>query len=219
MESVLKGVGAALSAESKISVLLVDDHALVADLLSGALSSSHGFEVDVCSSFAAALAQIKKREEKYDVILLDYELPDLQGMAAIQKMVSLSAGNVVVFTSNANPFVVEAALKLGVYGYISKSVSVKAIGHAVRLVADGEVFLPSDYIRYGKNIAEERFNFRQREIRVLSLLAEGLPNKEIGAILKIEEWAVKSDVKSLARKLEAKNRTQVILQAKRLGIL
>jgi len=119
----------------------------------------------------------------------------------------------------ANWTIVERALRLGASGFIPKTLALKTLGHAIRLIADGEVYLPTDMLLHrARGEDETDFGFKPREQRVLALLCEGMPNKEIGRELGLEETTVKMDVKAICRKLKVSNRTQAVIKAMGLGL-
>jgi len=114
---------------------------------------------------------------------------------------------------------VELALDQGATGFIPKTLPLRTLGHAIRLIADGEVFLPADYMRRAYAGESTGFGLKPREMRVLALLCEGMQNKEIGRELGMEEVIVKMDVKAICRKLGVRNRTQAVIAAHKYGIL
>jgi DNA-binding NarL/FixJ family response regulator len=204
---------------NQTAVLIVDDHHLVAELLRAALVSQNNFRVDIVSDVESALVEIEQKHKHYDVILLDYQLPGTDGLIGMRQLIEASKSNVVLFSGCASSAVIDRAFEYGSKGYIPKTVHARAIGHAIRLVADGEVFIPSDYIRNGKQAAVQVSNLKPRELSVLEFLSMGLPNKEISRLLDLEEWTVKMDVKSICRKLNASNRTQAVILAKKAGLV
>ncbi|TVR43488.1 MAG: DNA-binding response regulator [Rhodobacteraceae bacterium] len=128
-------------------------------------------------------------------------------------------GPVVLFSGVVKRTTVEMALDQGASGFVPKTLGLRALGHALQLVADGEVFLPAEFIRYANTPDTADFTLKPRELRVLALLGQGMQNKKIGLELGLEEVIVKMDVKSICRKLKAENRTQAVITAMRHGLI
>jgi two-component system, NarL family, nitrate/nitrite response regulator NarL len=95
----------------------------------------------------------------------------------------------------------------------------KTLVHAIRFIADGEVYLPYEYMKRLSNEDVDELGLKPRERQVLAYLCEGMQNKEIGREVGIEEVIVKMDVKSICRKLEVRNRTEAVLEARKRGIV
>lgn len=203
--------------QGELRVLVVDDHALLRDTLASAWSGGQ-FSMDDAASVDEASGKIAENG-RYDVVLLDYDLPGMQNMCGLRPLIEANNGAVALFSGVANRMVVERALEAGASGFVPKSLPLRILGHAIRLIADGDVYLPAEYIRNSSEAEEDRIGLKKRELRVLGYLCEGLPNKEIGRHLGLEETIVKMDVKSICRKLGARNRTQAVIEAQKRGIL
>lgn len=202
-----------------VSVLVVDDQKLIADLIKSVLTEKQGFDVEVSYEIDDAIQKIKAKDGAFDVLLIEYEIPGMDGLRGVRTVLDVTTGSVVLFSKFMPQSDVERALSAGCKGFIPKTVNLRALGHAIRMVAVGEVFLPSSFA-FGVDIGnEERSRFKPRELEVLSLLSEGLPNKEISRSLALQEWTVKMDVKAICRKLRANNRTQAVLLAKKMGLV
>jgi two-component system, NarL family, nitrate/nitrite response regulator NarL len=208
--------GADTNPRQAIRVLLVDDHTLICETITLALTSDD-LVLDSVGSVALAETMIAETG-RFDVVLLDYDVPGMDGLAGLRSLAELNKGGVVLFSGVVNRLVVERALDAGASGFIPKTLPLRTVRHAIRFIADGETFLPFDYIRNaGQNDGAE-LGLKMREMKVLTLLCEGLPNKEIGREMGIEETIVKLDVKTLCRKLGAKNRTQAVIEARNRGL-
>lgn len=205
-------------AGSKVRVLIVDDHTLLAETLSTMLSRIPDLEVEYVSGVAGALKRIED-DGRFGVVLLDYDLPGVKSLSGLRSLIDANGGNVVLFSGVANWTVVDRAIEEGASGFIPKTTHLKILVHAIRIIADGEVYLPADYMRQASRDAGESMGLKPREFKVLTYLAQGLQNKEIGRELGIEETIVKMDVKSISRKVNASNRTQAVLNALKLGLI
>jgi len=200
-----------------LKVLVVDDHCLLSETLAAALTVDQAFAVDTVESVDAAQARIAEHG-RYDAVLLDYDVPGMDALAGLRRLVAENDGAVALFSGVANWMVVERAMDAGASGFIPKTLPLKTLGHAIRFIADGEVYLPADYLRRASRGDDGGFGLKPREMRVLGFLCEGLQNKEIGRELSIEETIVKMDVKSICRKLGARNRTQAVIEARKHGV-
>lgn len=201
-----------------IRVLVVDDHTLLSETVAAALASYEGLSVDTVKDIQSAEDSILA-SGRFDVILLDYDLPDVHALEGLERIMRANSGGVALFSGVAHRSVVERALAQGASGFIPKTLSIKTVAHALRFIADGDVFVPADFIlRSGKGDAVG-LGLKPRELKVLAFLNEGMPNKEIGRELGIEETIVKMDVKSICRKLDVRNRTQAVLAARKHGLV
>lgn len=204
--------------QGALRALVVDDHVLLVETVIAALKAEFGFEVDAAGEVDAALEMIA-RQGAFDVILLDYDVPGMNALEGLRRLKEANGGRVVLFSGVVNRTTVDLALDQGASGFIPKTLPLRTLGHALRLIADGEVFLPAEFIRRAGADEAAHLGLKPRELKVLALLCEGMQNKEIGRELAIEEVIVKMDVKSICRKLDVRNRTQAVIAALRLGIL
>jgi len=207
-------------AADKVRVLLVDDHALVADLVSGFLGASDDFEVRTCADFASALSLIAS-EGPFDVVLLDVVLPGSVGIESFEQAIQANQGGaVVVFSGNVATQFVEKTIAIGGKGFIPKTLPLRALGSAVRLVASGEVFLPApSRIVPRQGSRDEKVILSHTEAEILRMVAEGHPNKEIAWRTDMSEATVKMHLRGISRKIGARNRTHAVVVGKSLGLV
>lgn len=210
--------GLAFGKERAVRVLVVDDHALVADTLLTALSASADLVVDSAGNLETADSRIK-RAGRYDVILLDYDLPDSHALDGFDYMMKANSGNVALLSGVVRISTVERALDKGARGFVPKTMSLKSMLHAIRHMAMGGIYLPGDILNRMRREDVPEVRLKPRERLVLGFLNEGMRNKEIGREVGIEENLVKMDVRSICRKLGARNRTQAVLEARKLDII
>lgn len=205
-------------------VLLADDHALVREAISTFLIDREGFDVLHASSLSEVL-EILPRTEDVDVIMLDLVMPGMDGMASVQRLLSVCGpSRLVIFSGTANHSFVAHAIEAGVRGFIPKTMSLRSISSALRMVRDGEVFVPSamftdTYSIGAKAPQREGPSFNKAEAQVLKLAADGKTNKEIAWALQTTEVLVKMHMRSLCKKLDARNRTHASMRARELGLL
>ena len=200
-----------------LRVLIVDDHTLLCESLVAILAPQEGFDMMTANTVDAA-CEIIAQTGPFDAILLDYEIPGVDGLNGLRTLLEANGGKVVLLSGVASWPTIERALEAGARGFISKTLAVGTLGHAIRYVAAGELFLPGDLMLRVSRTHDIEYGLKPREMRVLGLLCEGLPNKDIGRVLALEETTVKVDVKSICRKLGAQNRTQAVLEAIKRGI-
>lgn len=200
-----------------ISVLVVDDHLLLAETIVLALSQDPAFAVDSAPDLDAAVDLIA-RQGRYDVVLLDYSLPGSDGMTGVERMIAANGKGVVIFSGVAPLPVVERALAVGAMGFIPKTLPLKTVESAVRMIAAGEVFVPYNYVQQVLHQDNQPGNLKPREMQVLRMLCEGAQNKEIAHVLGLSEVIVKADVKAICRKLGVRNRTEAALMARETGL-
>lgn len=202
------------SGGEKIRLLIADDHGLVRDLVAAHLTAQGGFEVATAESLAAAREEIA-RHGPFDLVLLDYALPDTRGLSDSVALIANNGGRpVVLFSGLARPETVTEALALGFSGFIPKSTSARALADAIREVLAGVVWVPEGYgaVPLPAPLAE----LSPRELEVLRAIRAGRMNKEIAAAMGLSEVTVKMHVRSLCAKLKARNRTQAAMIAAEL---
>lgn len=206
------------AASDSLRVLVVDDHLLVAETVVAALAVEQGFQVAMAPDVDTAVAAVEQAH-RFDVILLDYDVPGMDSLEGMRRLIKANGGGVALFSGVVNRMMVERAIDQGAAGFIPKTLPLRTLGHAIRFIADGEVYLPIDYVRRMGGGDDGGFGLKPREMKVLAFLCEGLQNKEIGRELGMEEVIVKMDVKAICRKLGARNRTQAVIAAQKHGIV
>ena len=161
-------------------------------------------------------------EGPVDLVVLDLQMPgtsELDGFFTIHRRYP----NVpIVIVSGLNdPRTIRALLDGGARGYIPKLASSEQLMDALRRVLRGEVYLPDAlFIPDSETAAsEEAAALTARQLQILPLLAEGMPNKRIADALDVTEGTIKQHLKDLFRRLNASNRTQAVKEARRLGLL
>lgn len=213
------------SPEPRLRVLLADDQVVA---LRGALFYLGALGFDVCGTVddPRRLGRVYA-ELRPDVVVIEITMGG-RG-SALAEVAALVAGEpnarVLVLTSDLGPVVVEAALEHGCTGVVPKTCSVDALGSAVRTVARGERHLHPRAIaallqsRYPNEANRAARALSPRELSVLAGVAEGLTNAEIGAELGIAADTVKTHVARVLEKLGARDRTQAVTRALRMGML
>jgi two-component system, NarL family, nitrate/nitrite response regulator NarL len=202
-------------------ILIADDHDLLRETLSMFLASEGSIDTALASTLDAALDLIQS-EEKFDLIMLDYNMPGMAGLNGLKRAMEASGGSPVALISGiASRSVAEEALAFGAAGFVPKTLAAKTLVNAVRFMAMGEKYAPIDFMTaddptVAPNPLAQKLS--RRELQVLEGLSKGKSNKEIARDLDLQEPTIKLHVKTLYRKIGAANRTQAALIAKEEGL-
>lgn len=202
-------------------ILLADDHDLLRDTLRLYLETESDFSVATAADFDQA-AKIVAGSEPFDLILLDYNMPGMNGLTGLERMQDRAgASRVALISGVATKREAQAALDAGAAGFLPKTLAAKSLVAAVRFMAMGETYAPIDFMTAEDEPADRHplaDKLSRREFQVLEGLTEGKSNKEIARDLDVQETTVKLHVKTLYRKLGVSNRTQAALSAREAGL-
>ena len=214
---------------SKIRLLLIDDHQVVRQGLRMMLDGEPDLEI-VGEADTASQGLIETTRLKPDVVLMDIGLPDMSGIEATKEVKRLAPEvAVVALTIHEDEEYFFKMLEAGASGYVPKRAAPDELLTAIRVTAGGEVYLyPSlakllvqDYLGEGQtNRQESSLNLlTDREKEVLTLLADGLSNSEIGEQLSISPKTVARHRENIMAKLNLHSRTDLVKYAIRKGII
>ena len=203
-----------------LSVVLVDDHTMLRQSLRRALEGE-GFTVageaaDGAEGVRIALAT------RPDVVLMDVSMPGTDGIDATRQIVGAdNRMRVVMLTMHIDRDVIDRAIKAGAVGYLTKDSSVTEVVEAVRLAANGDRPMSPSLAEAMLNEARKDTEsiISSREEEVLQLVADGLGTTEIAQKLYISQKTVKNHLASIYDKLNARDRTQAVLTAVKMGIV
>jgi NarL family two-component system response regulator LiaR len=210
--------------DEKIRVLVVDDQRVVREGIAALIAEET--EIEVVGQAGDGIEAVDLADKlRPDVILLDLIMPRMDGIQAIREITRFDwEPRILVLTSFAEDDQVFSAIQAGALGYLIKDTSPAELLEAIRKVDQGESFLPPTIARklmheisQPRGLPPTEAPLTEREAIVLSLIAEGLSNREIGERLVISERTVHGHVGNILKKLHLANRTQAALYALREG--
>ena len=213
--------------DETIRILIVDDHPVVRDGLENMLRTQAGFEVVGQAADGREAVEMAAALEP-EVVLLDLEMPELDGVEALGQMLAASPElKVIVFTVFDTDERIVASVQAGASGYLLKGAPRDEIFAAIRVVREGGSLLQpvvaSKLMQHMTSAANDEPSMvealTEREGEVLGLLAQGMTNKEMAATLVISERTVKFHVSSILGKLGAGNRTEAVSIAVQRGLV
>ncbi len=210
-----------------IRLMLADDHRMLREGLRRSMTEQ-GFSVVGEAADGAQAVELAHRLQP-DVVLMDVTMPELDGVGATREIRSaLPDVRVVMLTMHADEDVLASAIRAGASGYLVKDCSTREIAEAVRMAASGETIISPnlaasmlDEVRKLDAPAqtEDQRVVTRREEEVLQLIANGCSTPEVAEQLYISHKTVKNHLASIYQKLDARDRTQAVLQAVRMGIV
>ncbi|WP_103255626.1 response regulator transcription factor [Tabrizicola aquatica] len=197
-------------------VLIADDHDLVREALASFLKSEGVAEIVTVPTLDDAI-RAADESGSFDLVLLDYNMPGMNGLEGLGRMLAANDRRpVAILSGNVSKAIAEQAIRAGAAGFVPKTMSSRSMVSAVRFMAAGEVYAPFNILQQADTASG---NLSQRETDVLRGLCEGKSNKEIARSLDLQEVTIKLHVKTLSRKLNAKNRTHAAMIARELNLI
>jgi len=209
----------------KVSVLLVDDHAI---WRGGVKSMLEDTEFEVVGEASSGPEAIEKAADvNPDLVLLDIRMAGGDGLDALMGLKrEHSRASVVMLTTYDNPTYMARAVAGGAAGYLLKGIDRDDLIQALRIVSGGEMLLTRDELaRSLRGVSEAAESadliepLTERELEVLRLVATGMNNREIGAVLFVAESTVKTHVEHIIGKLGVSDRVQAAVWAARQGLV
>ncbi|MEW6120297.1 MAG: response regulator transcription factor [Pseudomonadota bacterium] len=202
-----------------MKALLVDDHSLFREGLAHVLA---GFDPDMALLQAADCTralELATEHPDLDLVLLDLNLPGMNGFEALQLLCErFPALPVVILSASTRRADMQRALDLGAMGFVPKDATSRQMIQSLRMVLAGSVVVPAALVRQEPAANDWRADLTERQREVLALLARGLANKEIARALDLAEATVKMHVTAIMKLLNVSNRTQAVLAAQRMHL-
>lgn len=199
-------------------ILIADDHDLVRETLAAYIRDAGDFEIDQANTLPQALDMISNAGG-YDLVLLDYTMPGMKlPEGLIKAMETNEERPVAIISGTASPDVARRALSVGASGFLPKTIAPETLISAVRHLLKGCIYAPQSFLESNLEEAGD-INLTPREMDVLRGICEGKANKEIARDLDVQEVTIKLHVKTLSRKLQARNRTHAAMIARDRDLL
>lgn len=201
-------------------LLLIDDHQIYLDGLTLTLTKLCK-QVTLDHAHNGAEAEKMVSEHTFDLILLDLHLPDSSGLSLLQKLRAIDPlAPIAILTGSTSPSDMDAALQLGAAGFISKTADGQMLLEAAtRLLFGEQVVIANESCALDRQSSAKELGVTPRQLEILDLLAEGLPNKVICQRLSLSEDTVKTHLKALFAAMNSHNRTECVSNARKLGLV
>ena len=214
-----------------MKVVVADDHVLVRDGISHSLRSLWN-DLDVLEAGdGAELLDVISNNDGIDIILMDLYMPDTDGFQVLEKICNKWPElPIVVLSASESSAHMRRTIDIGASGYVPKSLSKEIMLSALQLVLSGGVYIPpASLLESNKesqvpnngaatNEYKELPNLTGRQYDVLKLLIKGKTNKDIAKSLGLSEYTVKIHVTAIFKAMEVSNRTQAVIEAKKMGV-
>ena len=207
--------------------LIVDDHQLFAEglqfVIEGLIPNA---SCDLAFSSTTALDHLSVKN--YDLVLVDLNMPGVDGLALIRANVSKESNiQMVILSSEQDKHRIHQAMKAGARGFIPKSAGSGKVVSAIHTILAGDIYYDAEQLNQASwiNAQDEHeqrlllYGITSRQFEVLNLMRSGQSNKEIARLLSVSPNTVKFHIKALLKTLQAKNRTECIERAKTLRLL
>jgi len=207
-------------------ICIVDDHDLFRKGLTQAIQEfNHDISISGCNSIASARAAMQQHHQDFDLVLLDHDLPDGNGMALLQEIQRhYPLLPVAILSAHEEHGLIQQVMRAGALGYIPKSTSTPILLKAMDLILSGGTYIPPGLLPYmmqeksidthSQTTHEQagKHPLTPRQAEVLALIRNGLSNKEIANKLHISEATVKAHVTVILRVQRVLTRAKLMLQ-------
>ncbi|PKA99183.1 LuxR family two component transcriptional regulator [Flavobacteriaceae bacterium MAR_2009_75] len=207
-----------------IKVLIADNHPIVRMGVTNVLEEASGFEVvDTASTTSELFEKLEKVTP--DVIMLEMDIPEINGIATLRKLKKENPDvKVLMYSGQSEDVYALSTIRAGAFGYLSKASDIDYIISAVRKVSEGNMFITNELaqrLAFDEGTQKPRRFFRKlstREVEVLKLLASGKRNKDVAIGLNLNEKTVSTYKARLMKKLNVDNMVDLLQQAKALEL-
>lgn len=215
-----------IESKAQIKVIIIDDHILFAEGISALLAHSAGIKV-VAKVTDSTQAVDRILNVSHDVILMDYQMPKLNGLEVLEKVrCHNSRAKVIMLSTFDNHDLVKMSMRAGALGYLRKDIDFKLLVRAIESVYREERFIQPFFSEMSNSSGVPHSPMSNRiealtsgELQVLKLIAAGFSNLEIAEMLFKSKGRVRNIVSSLLSKMNARDRTQAAIQGIESGIL
>jgi len=206
-------------------LLLIDDHPLFCDAM--AMTVGEIFpdpDIQTASTLTEALEKLSHTLP--DLIVLDLNLPDVEGVDGLVRLRSVVPDiKIVVVSSLSDNRVTSAVIEAGASGFVPKNSPRAELIAAFQKIVDGEIYTPDEFVapnsgtlgQEQRSVLKRLESLTPQQSRILSLIGEGKLNKQIAFELAIAETTVKAHLTAILRKLGVQNRTQAVLLANKVS--
>lgn len=209
-----------------VSLLIVDDHPMIRVALADALRARFpALRLETCGDAESGIAllkgELRKKKDHPWWVLMDLGLPGLGGLEAIRTVIALGeAIRVITISGNDDELQVGAAIGAGASAFISKAAPLDDTVTIVAQAIDGNLIRGTWLSAHGlaDSGSLNKIALTERQVQVLSMICQGMSNREIADSLGISEITAKSHVGAIFRELQVSSRTQAVLVAQRLGL-
>lgn len=202
-------------------VLIVDDHQLVAQTLQFHLAKRDGWSVIVASTLSEAV-EACEADIRIDLVLLDFHMPSEDGRCAEDVIHAAAPRPVIVFTGDVSAEVAQHVRGIGAKGFVPKTMSVSQLVGVVEAVAKGLDYFPANLMSDDQRSANPKAtvlsSLSDENLKILSMIGKGEPNKLIAAETGLSEYVVKARIRTIFSVLDVSNRVQAALLARELGL-
>ncbi|WP_022944330.1 response regulator [Pseudoalteromonas ruthenica] len=209
---------------SSVQAIIADDHPLFRSALKQAAAQAMADEPILEASDLDALFSALAEHPEIELVFLDLTIPGAQGLEGLARLRNQYPDILVIMVSaNEQAQIIEQAMAIGASAYIPKSSSLDVISEAIAQVIEGENWLPPQADIYTDSNTEQAQFARNLEkltpqqYRVLSMIADGMLNKQIAYAMSIQETTIKQHVSAILKKLNVYNRTQAGILFKQMA--
>jgi two-component system nitrate/nitrite response regulator NarL len=194
-------------------ILIVDDNMMVAQSLAYLLvEMDDGFVVNSKGNMEDAFTELEQ-SDPYDLILLDYDMPNINGLDGLKIIKQKYPNQIVAMISGLTDIhLVRNSIRHGAIGWIPKTVTGKALVHAIHLMVEGHEFIPTDIRQSLKRHDETWADISEKEQDIAELMCEGHSDKVIADLLDVSHHTVRTHVRSIYKKADVDNRTKFALK-------
>lgn len=199
-------------------ILIADDHELVRATIASYLENASELQITQCADLTTAL-DIINQQGPFDLVLLDYTMPGMTLPDGLDQTMTANAPNpVAMISGTASPDIARRVLDAGAHGFIPKTMAPETLLSTVRHILAGDIYTPRQFLE-SEPAHPDAPNLTPRERDVLRGLSDGKSNKEIARDLDLQEVTIKLHVKTLSRKLNARNRTHAAMLGRDLNLI